>query len=274
MQKFGIEVPRSYNDCVYLDQQNNNTLWQAAVWEEMSKVWVAFQVLADGESIPPTYQMIWCHMVYDVKMENFRHKAQFVAGGHMTEAPMTITYVSVVSHELVHITLTLAALNGLGVKTTDIENMYLTAPVNEKIWCTLGPKFGSDARKPTIVVHSLYGLKYAGATFCNHLADCMRHLGWQSCMADQDLWLQPKVKSEDGHKYYAYALLCVDDILVIHHDVAQCLKDIDQFFKMKPRSVGDPDFYLGAKLHLIQLLVGLWLGPWAQASTLKWPWTM
>ena len=128
-------------------------------------------------------------MVYDVKMENFRHKARFVAGGHMTKAPATITYASVVSHESVRIALTLAALNGLQVKTADIENAYLTAPVNKKIWCTLGPEFGSDAGKPTIVVRSLYGLKSAGAAFCNHFADCMRHLGWQSCMADQDLWL-------------------------------------------------------------------------------------
>ena len=58
MHKIGIEVPRSYNDCVCLDRQNNNTLWQDAVHEEMSKVRVAFQVLADGESIPTTYQMI------------------------------------------------------------------------------------------------------------------------------------------------------------------------------------------------------------------------
>ena len=79
-------------------------------------------------------------MVYDVKMENFRQKARFVAGGHMTEVPATITYASVVSHELVHIALTLAALNGLEVKTADIENAYLTAPVDEKIWCTLGPE--------------------------------------------------------------------------------------------------------------------------------------
>ena len=112
-------------------------------------------------------------MVYDVKMENFRRKAWFVARGHMTEAPATITYASVVSHESVHIALTLAALNGLEVKTANIENAYLTALVNEKIWCTLGPEFGSEAGKHAIVVHSLYGLKSAGAAFCNHLADCM-----------------------------------------------------------------------------------------------------
>ena len=126
-----------------------------------------------GELIPLTYQMIRCHMVYDIEMENFRQKVWFVAGGHMTEVPTTITYASVVSHESVRIALTLAALNGLEVKTTDIENAYLTAPVNKKIWCTLGPEFGSEAGKHAIVVHSLYGLKSAGTAFCNHLAHCI-----------------------------------------------------------------------------------------------------
>ena len=67
----------------------------------MLKVQVAFQVLADGKSIPLAYQMIRCHTVYDVKMENFRHKAWFVAGGHMIEVPATISYASVVSCKLV-----------------------------------------------------------------------------------------------------------------------------------------------------------------------------
>ena len=56
--KFGIELPCTYDDCVCLDQQNNNTLWQDTVHEEMSKVQVAFQILNDSEVIPLTYQMI------------------------------------------------------------------------------------------------------------------------------------------------------------------------------------------------------------------------
>ena len=50
----------------------------------------------------------------------------------MMEAPATIMYASIVSCELVCITLTLAALNGLEVKTANFENAYLTALVNEK----------------------------------------------------------------------------------------------------------------------------------------------
>jgi hypothetical protein len=90
-----------------------------------------------------------------------------------------MTYASVVSRESVRIALTLAALNNLEVKTADIENAYLTAPIGEKIWCTLGSEFGEDAGKHAIIVPALYGPKAAGASFRNHLADCMRHLGWE-----------------------------------------------------------------------------------------------
>jgi hypothetical protein len=123
--------------------------------------------------------------------------------------------------------------------------------VMEKILCVLGPEFGANAGKWANIVRSLYGLKSSGTCFKNHLADCMRHLGWVSCIADQDLWMKAKVWPSDGHKYYAYALLYVDDILIAHHeDLLLCLRQIDKYFKMKPGSIADPDFYLGAKLQL------------------------
>jgi hypothetical protein len=140
----------------------------------------------------------------------------------------------------------------------DIENAYLTDPVLEKIWCVLGPEFGADAGKQAIIVWSLYGLTSSGASIRNHLADCMRHLGWVSCIADQDLWMKAEVQPTNGHKYYAYALLYVDDILIVHHDSVLCLHKIDKYFKMKPGSMGDPDFYLGAKVQQTKLLNGVY----------------
>jgi len=263
--KYGLEVPKDYDDCIRIDTANGNTLWQDAIRQEMAKVLVAFRILDDNEEIPTGYQRIDCHMVYDIKMEDFRRKARFVAGGHMTSTPATNTYASVVSRESVRTALTLAALNDLEVKTADIENAYLTAPVTEKVWTILGPEFGEDAGKRAIVVRSLYGLKSAGASFRNHMADCMRHLGWESCLADQDLWMKAEVRPQDGHKYYAYALLYVDDILVVHHDAMSCLKRIDKYFKMKPGSIGDPDFYLGAKLRQTQLPNGVFA--WGMSSS-------
>jgi hypothetical protein len=70
-------------------------------------------------------------MIFDVKMD-FTHKARFVAGGHMTDPPSSITYSSVVSHESVRIAFTIAALNDMDVLCADIGNAYLNAPCQEK----------------------------------------------------------------------------------------------------------------------------------------------
>ena len=137
-------------------------------------------------------------------MEDFRRKARLVAGGHMTEAPATITYASVVSRETVRIALMLAALNDLQVKVGDVLNAYITAPVTEKVWTVLGPEFGQDAGKSAVIVRALYGLKSAGAAFCAHLASFMRQMGYTSCKADPDLWLKAETRPDDNAQYYAY----------------------------------------------------------------------
>ncbi len=94
-------------------------------------------------------------MIFDVKMEDFRQKARLGAGGHLTEAPATITYASVVSRETVRLDLTFASLNDLKVKVGDVLNAYITAPVKEKVWTILGPKFGLDSGKSAVIVHAL-----------------------------------------------------------------------------------------------------------------------
>ena len=104
-----------------------------ALAKEMKNTRVAFKILSEGKMPPRDYQFVKCHIVWDVKMEDFRRKARLVAGGHMTTAPAAITYASVVTRETVRIALTLAALNDLEVKVGDVENAYITAPVREKI---------------------------------------------------------------------------------------------------------------------------------------------
>jgi hypothetical protein len=36
--EFGIEVPKSWDDCVRIDKENDSTLWQDAVRKEMKNV--------------------------------------------------------------------------------------------------------------------------------------------------------------------------------------------------------------------------------------------
>ena len=43
--------------------------------------------------LPPGYQNITCHMIFDVKMgKNFRRKARFVVDGNNNKTPEAITY--------------------------------------------------------------------------------------------------------------------------------------------------------------------------------------
>jgi hypothetical protein len=120
--KFGVEVPKSWDDCVRLDKEHGHILWKDVVRKDMNKVRIVFQILNGDEAVPPTYQEIRCHIIFDVKMEDFRRKARFVAGGHTDDIPHAMTYASIVTRQLVRIALTLAGLNDLDVKIADIEN--------------------------------------------------------------------------------------------------------------------------------------------------------
>jgi hypothetical protein len=231
--KFGIEVPKNWDDCMRLDKDNDNTLWYDAVRKEMKNVRIAFKILNGEESVRPTYQEIRCHMIFDFKMEDFRRNARFVAGGHTSYTPHAMTYASVVSRESVRVALTMSALNDLDVKMDDIENAYLTAPITEQVWTALGPEFGDDAGKRALIVRALYGLKSAGTAFRNHLAEFMKHLGWNPCHADRDLWMKAETRTYEGVLYWAYILIYVDDILCVHYDPGAPLAKLDEYFKIK-----------------------------------------
>lgn len=260
--KFGIAIPKTLDEAIDLDKENKDTKWQDAMAKEMKNVMVAFKMIGKDTPSPPGYQQIRCHLIFDIKMDNFARKARMVAGGHTTETPSSLTYASVVSRDSVRIALTMAALNDLEVKAGDIQNAYLQAPCSERITTVCGPEFGELYEGQTaILVRALYGLKSSGAAFRNHLADCMRRLGYKSCLADPDVWYRPEVRPSDGQIYYAYVLLYVDDALVINHDGMRALREIHLHFRMKEESMGDPDIYLGCKLrrHTLPNGVTAWL---------------
>ena len=60
---------------------------------------MAFEILPGGKKAPIGQPFTQYHMIFDIKMENFRHKARLVARGHMTKAPATITYASIMSRD-------------------------------------------------------------------------------------------------------------------------------------------------------------------------------
>ncbi len=95
--KYGIEVPKTVEEAYAIDKATGTTFWHDAIKKEMRNVCVAFDVLKDGAAPPPDHQLMHCHMIFDVKMEDFCCKAWLVAMGHLTKAPATLTYASIVS---------------------------------------------------------------------------------------------------------------------------------------------------------------------------------
>ena len=119
--------------------------------------------------MPIGYKFICCPIIFDVKMEDFRCMACHVLGRHLTETPDAMIYAIVVSCESVRLALILATLNALEVKCGNVMNAYITAPINEKLWTMIMPKFGADEGKKAIIICALYGLKFASADFQAHL---------------------------------------------------------------------------------------------------------
>jgi hypothetical protein len=77
--------------------------------------------------------------------------------------------------------------------------------------------------------------------------------------------MNPMTRPEDGFQYYAYVLICVDDILAVSHDALGDLNKIDLYFKMKKGSIGDPDIYLGSRLK--QALLPNGIETWMMSPT-------
>ena len=135
--------------------------------------------------LPPGYQNITCHMIFDVNMgRNFRRKTRFVTDGHKTKTPAAMIYFSVVSMDSVWIVLKITSLNGLYVLACDIQNAYLMADCIDQIWVVARTEFGSKAGKNMLSRKALYVLKSSGAAFRSFLAETMDEMGYRPSYSD------------------------------------------------------------------------------------------
>lgn len=149
--KYGIELPKSVKEALAIDLKTGTTFWWDAIDKEMKNVSPAFRFV-DGDVVPVGYKHIPCHMIFDVKMVGLVRKARFVAGGHLTDPPAESVYSSVVTCESVKIMFLIVALNGLDILGADVQNAYINAATNEKVYTTAGPEFGSREGRPAIIV--------------------------------------------------------------------------------------------------------------------------
>ncbi len=204
--KFGVIVPTTVAEALELDRINGNTLWHDAIEKEMKNNRIAFDLLPRDSSAPVGYKKITCHMNFEVKMD-LRRKARYVAGGHLTDPPTSMTYSTVVSRESVRIAFLVAALNGLDILAGDIQNAYLNADTTEKLYFIAGDEWKADRGRIVVIKRALYGLKSSALAWRNHLADVLNNkLGFQTSLADPDVWFKPATKP-NGEKYYSYILV-------------------------------------------------------------------
>jgi hypothetical protein len=151
---------------------------------ERDNVQVAFKFLDDNEPTPVGHKEIPCHIIFDIKMD-FTRKARFVAGGHKTDPPTSLTYSSVVARDSVRIGFLIAALNDLDIMAADIGNAYINADVHEKVYFIAGDEFGPARKgKRVVIIKALYGLKTSRAAWRAHFADILHSMGFTSSLAD------------------------------------------------------------------------------------------
>jgi hypothetical protein len=258
--KFGIRLPKSVREALMIDQETGTTFWTDAIKKEMEKVGVAFEFIeqwspeqvrngtARGDFVG--FQEIECHMIFDVKMDLTR-KARFVAGGHTTETPASITYSSVVSRDSVRIAFLTAALNDLEIMACDVSNAYLNAPCREKIWFVAGPEFGSRQGQVVKIVRALYGLKSSGASWRSMLQQTIiNELQFEPTVADPDVYRRYNRKP-NGLEYWELLLVYVDDILIVSHEPKVHLEKLKTFYEFNISSIGPPTRYLGANVSKV-----------------------
>ena len=135
----------------------------------MENIKVAFDIKPEGSRPPVNYTLATVHLIFDVRM-TLERKARWVKDGHKTPIPELSTFAGVVSRESVRIAFTYAALNGLTVCASYIQNAYLQAPASEKHYVICGPEFSlENIGKIAVIVRTLYGGKSANADYWRHI---------------------------------------------------------------------------------------------------------
>jgi hypothetical protein len=207
----------------------------------------AFNILEEGAPEPKMSKRIPCYLIFDIKMD-FTRKARFVAGGHVTDPPSSITFASIVSRDSVFLAFLIATLNDLDLLGANIGNTYLNALTSEKVHTVCGLEFGQAYHgRVAIITCALYGLKSSGAAWRNTLAGTLGDLGFKATLVDPDVWIRPAVKSSGQH-YFEYIFVYVDDLLVLSEHPNRIIQGVGQSYCIKEGSVKRPTSYLGAQI--------------------------
>ena len=112
---YGVEIPRDSVGARWIDKKNGNTKWVDLEYVELNSLFDYEFAIDRGKADKmlkdlSLYTKIRCRMIQAVKRDG-RHKARFVAGGHLTKEPEESVYSSVLSLQSLRIIILAAELN-------------------------------------------------------------------------------------------------------------------------------------------------------------------
>ena len=79
---------------------------------------------------------------------------------------------------------------------------------------------------------SLYSLKSSGTIFRAFIAEQMDEMGFNSCIADPDVWIMPATKLY-VEQYYEFIFLYIDDLLAIIKDAVSVIRKVAEKLEYK-----------------------------------------
>ncbi len=197
-----------------------------------------FKDLGKGGKSPNSFHKIHVHLIFDVKHDGC-HKSWLVANGHLMEIPLDSIYSGVVSCHGIQLLIFLAELNNLDLWTTDIDNAYLEAETQEKVYIIAGPEFGELEGHTLIIFKAHYGLRTSGLLWHKCFANCLRDMGFTPCKGKLDIWMW-----QNG-QIYKYIGVYVDDVTATAKDPKAITDLLQDKYQFELKGTGLISFHLG-----------------------------
>ena len=244
--KFGVRIPRSYQEAIELDKANGNTLWRDALKKEMDQIkeYQTFKDMGKGTKIPPGHQRIYVHIVWDCKFD-LRRKARLVASGNLTPPTTDNAFSGIVSLDGVRTVMFLSELNELQLCAADIGNAYLESRTREKLAVIAGPEFEELQGHTLVVFKALYGTRTGGNRFAEKLADDLLDMGFFQSQVDPAIWMR------DCGDHYEYLCTWVDDLIFASKNPMWLMEKLEKDYGYTLKGVGSPEYYLGADIKRV-----------------------
>ena len=238
--KYGIRIPQGHRMAMRFQEEEGHTKWRDAEIAEVKAIQEqqVFEDRGKGTGKPSGYTMIRTHMVYDVKHDG-RYKARLVADGNMTKIPLESVYSGVVTLRSIRLILFIGEHNDLPLWATDVGNAYIESYTSEKVCTVAGEEFGELEGHLLVIVRALYGLRTSGKCWHDRFAEVLNEMGFNQCLADNDVWMR------DAGDHYEYIGVYVDDLLIASKNPEAITKALTEVYHFNLKGTGPLTFHLG-----------------------------